>query len=71
MWPGIRLKKKTDPREEALQRQLSAFITREQLDEYLKQIKSDESRRRKWNSLTKRQQLRLLRYVAEKRGKAK
>lgn len=49
---------------EVVRQELAPYMTREQLQAYLNDIRSSEAKLQKWNSLTPRKRRRLLRYVA-------
>jgi len=51
-----------------LQRELAPYITREELKDYLSQIEKDERKRKLWQSLSVHNKIKLLRYVARKKG---
>ena len=69
----IRRRSKADKeRKELLQgvhKELEAYITKEDLQKYLSKIEKDEGKRRIWSMLSKQKRLKLLRYVANKKGK--
>jgi len=51
-----------------LQRELAPYITREELKDYLSQIEKDERKRKLWQSLSLHNKIKVLRYVAGKKG---
>ena len=54
--------------EAAIQQELTPYIKREDLQEYLAKIKKDENKRKLWDSLSTRKKIRFLRYMADKKG---
>ena len=54
--------------EVAIQQELAPYIKREELLEYLKKIEQDEKKKKLWDSLPVRKKIKLLRYLAEKKG---
>ena len=54
--------------EATIQQELTPYIKREELQEYLAGIKKDEKKKKLWDALPKRTKIKLLRYWAEKKG---
>jgi ribosomal protein S15P/S13E len=53
---------------ELIDKELSVYITKEGLQNYLKEIERDKNRRRIWNGLSQQKKLKLLRYLKSKGG---
>jgi len=51
-----------------IQKELAPYMTREELKEYLQKINEDEKKKKLWDSLSVRKRIKLLKYVAEKKG---
>ena len=49
-------------------KELEPYLKLEDVKAYLDGIKKDEAKRRLWNSLSLRKKIRLLKYVAQKKG---
>ena len=54
--------------EATIRTELTPYMTREELQEYLANIKNDERKKRLWDSLSIKKKIKLLRYMAEKKG---
>ena len=51
-----------------VQESLLPYMTKAEFDKYMRKIERDKEKRKIWNSLTPRQQIRILRYIKEKKG---
>jgi len=54
--------------EATIQQELAPYIKREELLEYLSKIEKDEKKKKLWDSLSVQKKIKLLRYVASKKG---
>ena len=54
--------------EAIITKELEPYLKLEDVKAYLDGIKKDEAKRRLWNSLSLRKKIRLLKYVAQKKG---
>ena len=54
--------------EAIIAKELEPYLKLEDVKAYLDGIKKDEAKRRLWNSLSLRKKIRLLKYVAQKKG---
>ena len=53
---------------DVVRQELTPFMTREQLEEYLNRIRNDERKMKLWQSLSKQKRIKLLKYVQLKKG---
>lgn len=53
---------------ELVQQELSRYMTREELQEYLAKIEKDKKKKQVWDSLSAQKKLKLLRYAQAKKG---
>jgi hypothetical protein len=53
---------------EIIEKELNAYIKREDLQEYLDNIERDKRKKKLWDSLSPRKKIRLMRYALEKKG---
>jgi len=73
MWiPKLKLSKKPQKLDSKqvntiVEKSLEPYIKKEELEKYLKDIEKDERKKKIWNSMTKHQQMKLLRYVFNKK----
>jgi len=51
-----------------IQQELAPYMKLEELQEYLRTIERDRKKKELWDSLSMRKKIKLLRYVAEKKG---
>lgn len=51
-----------------IEQELSDYIKREELGQYLKNIEKDKKKKQLWDSLPARKKIKLLRYALEKKG---
>lgn len=71
--PRIRKKPKlvnSETLEETLTQKLSDYYNKEELKEYLDQIRSDERKKAAWASLSELKKIKLLRFVLKKKGES-
>jgi hypothetical protein len=65
-------KKSPTPKEDAIrsliQNELQTYVTKEHLEKYLKEIESNREIRQKWNGMSNMKKLKLLRYLANRKG---
>lgn len=51
-----------------IQQELAPYMKLEELQEYLRTIERDRKKKELWDSLSMRKKIKLLKYVAEKKG---
>lgn len=56
--------------EVVIHQELAPYMKREELIEYLRKIEQDKKKKKLWDSLSLRKKIKLLKYVAEKKGVA-
>jgi hypothetical protein len=54
--------------EDIIKRELQGYLTREDLQDYLKKIERDSAKKKLWDSLSNSKKIKLLRYVESKKG---
>ena len=77
LFPKLKLKKsKIDKKEkkeiaEIVEKQMTQYVSHEELAKYYKQIEKDDNKKRIWNSLPANKKIRFLKYLAERNRSVK
>ncbi|KKN22618.1 hypothetical protein LCGC14_0913270 [marine sediment metagenome] len=53
---------------DVVQKELTGYLKSDELKEHIADIESDENKKKIWNSLTPLKKVKLLRYIAAKKG---